>query len=161
PTAQPDSAEPAAGADLVWQTVLSAWSQVLEVEPDEVDPDSGFFDLGGTSLTAVRVHELVRAGLDREFPLSTLFRHSTVRRLTTFLSGDTTPAASAAPAPAPAPAPAGERADEDAVAIVGVALRLPGASDAEEFWANLRGGVESIRRFTDQEMLDAGVPAHV
>ncbi|WP_060893423.1 hybrid non-ribosomal peptide synthetase/type I polyketide synthase [Streptomyces europaeiscabiei] len=155
PTAQPDSAEPAAGADLVWQTVLSAWSQVLEVEPDEVDPDSGFFDLGGTSLTAVRVHELVRAGLDREFPLSTLFRHSTVRRLTTFLSGDTTPAASAAPALA------GERADEEAVAIVGVALRLPGASDAEEFWANLRGGVESIRRFTDQEMLDAGVPAHV
>ncbi|MEV5108020.1 amino acid adenylation domain-containing protein [Streptomyces massasporeus] len=155
PAARPDSAEPAAGDDRVWETVLSAWSQVLELEPDEVDPDSGFFDLGGTSLTAVRVHELVCAGLDREFPLSTLFRHSTVRQLTDFLRGDVTPTAAATTAPA------GERADEDAVAIVGVALRLPGASDAEEFWANLRGGVESIRRFTDQELLDAGVPPHV
>ncbi|OKJ97253.1 hypothetical protein AMK33_30180 [Streptomyces sp. CB02400] len=157
PAPRPELCEPAAGADQVWQTVLSAWSQVLELEPDEVDPDIGFFDLGGTSLTAVRVHELVCAGLDREFPLSTLFRHSTVRQLTTFLRGGATPAAGAAPAPAPAP----EGADEEAVAIVGVALRLPGASDAEEFWANLRGGVESIRRFTDRELLDAGVPAHV
>ncbi|MCX5612951.1 amino acid adenylation domain-containing protein [Streptomyces sp. NBC_00047] len=168
PQPQPEAAESAAGGDRVWETVLSAWSQVLEVEPDEVDPDSGFFDLGGTSLTAVRVHELVRDGLGREFPLATLFRHSTVRQLTTFLRGDTTPAAPAATAPAAA---AEERTgtgtgsdsgpDQDAVAIVGVALRLPGARDAEEFWANLRGGVESIRRFTDQELLDAGVPSSV
>ncbi|MFF7381091.1 amino acid adenylation domain-containing protein [Streptomyces massasporeus] len=160
PVAQPATAEPATAADELWQTVLSAWSQVLGMDPEEVDPDSGFFDLGGTSLTAVRVHELLRAGLEREFPLSALFRHSTVRQLTDFLRGDAAPAASSATAN-PATARAGTRADEDAVAIVGVALRLPGASDAEEFWANLRGGVESIRRFTDQEMLDAGVPAHV
>ncbi|MFC7472661.1 beta-ketoacyl synthase N-terminal-like domain-containing protein [Actinomadura keratinilytica] len=47
------------------------------------------------------------------------------------------------------------------MAVVGIALRLPGATDAKEFWANLRDGVESIRRFTDQELLDAGVPRHV
>ncbi|MEV5879655.1 amino acid adenylation domain-containing protein [Streptomyces sp. NPDC052101] len=155
PTSRPEPSAPAARDDRVWETVLSAWSQVLELEPAEVDPDSGFFDLGGTSLTAVRVHELIRTGLDREFPLSTLFRHSTVRELTTFLRGDSTRTVTAAPAPAE------ERPDEDAVAIVGVALRLPGANDAEEFWANLRGGVESIRRFTDQELLDAGVPRNV
>ncbi len=159
PASQPEPADPAAGGDRVWETVLSAWSQVLELEPAEVDPDSGFFDLGGTSLTTVRVHELIRAGLDRDFPLATLFRYSTVRELTTFLRGDATRAVTAAPDSAAAPA--GERADEDAVAIVGMALRLPGASDAEEFWANLRGGVESIRRFTDQELLDAGVPRSV
>ncbi|MGR4885003.1 SDR family NAD(P)-dependent oxidoreductase, partial [Streptomyces sp. LARHCF249] len=155
PAPQPEPADPAAGDDRVWETVLSAWSQVLELEPAEVDPDSGFFDLGGTSLTAVRVHELVRAGLDIEFPLATLFRHSTVRQLTTFLRGDTAPAVTAATAPA------AERSDEDAVAIVGIALRLPGATGPEQFWANLRGGVESIRRFTDQELSDAGVPRNV
>ncbi|MEU9250575.1 amino acid adenylation domain-containing protein [Streptomyces sp. NPDC048270] len=163
----PRSAEPAAGGDRVWETVLSAWSQVLELEPDEVDPDSGFFDLGGTSLTAVRVHELVRDGLDRDFPLATLFRHSTVRQLAAFLRDDAPRAAAAAPEPAPAPVAvavavaSGERPDGDAVAIVGIALRLPGAGDAEEFWANLRGGVESVRRFTEQELLDAGVPRSV
>ncbi|MFF1714066.1 amino acid adenylation domain-containing protein [Streptomyces sp. NPDC058268] len=159
PQPQPEPADTATDGDQVWETVVSAWSQVLELEPAEVDPDSGFFDLGGTSLTAVRVHELVRAGLDCEFPLSTLFRHSTVRQLTDFLRGDVTPAVTAAPAPETASGR--ERLDEDAVAIVGLALRLPGANGPEQFWQNLRDGVESIRRFTDQEMLEAGVPQHV
>ncbi|MHC3456019.1 amino acid adenylation domain-containing protein [Streptomyces prasinus] len=154
PASRPEPAEPAADGDRVWETVLSAWSQVLGLGPAEVDPDTGFFELGGTSMAAVRVHELIRAGLDREFPLSTLFRHSTVRRLTAFLRGDATPAVTATATPR-------ERSDEDAVAIVGMALRLPGADDAEGFWTNLRGGVESIRRFTDRELLDAGVPRHV
>jgi phthiocerol/phenolphthiocerol synthesis type-I polyketide synthase E len=45
----------------------------------------------------------------------------------------------------------------DGIAIVGMSVRLPGASDLEAFWKNLRDGVESIRFFTDRELLDAGV----
>ncbi|MDY7229539.1 type I polyketide synthase [Hyalangium rubrum] len=33
------------------------------------------------------------------------------------------------------------------IAVVGLACRLPGAANAEEFWANLAGGVESITFF--------------
>ncbi|MER5890868.1 amino acid adenylation domain-containing protein [Streptomyces sp. NPDC001941] len=156
PTEEEAPAAGPAGDNRVWEVVLAAWAEVLELEPSEVDPDSGFFDLGGTSLTAVRVHELVRDGLDREFPLSTLFRHSSVRELAAFLRGDSGPRTATAAAPRER-----EGVDEDAVAIVGVALRLPGANDIEEFWANLRGGVESIRRFTEQELLDAGVSRSV
>ncbi|HEX8146093.1 MAG TPA: polyketide synthase, partial [Pyrinomonadaceae bacterium] len=43
------------------------------------------------------------------------------------------------------------------VAIIGMAGRFPGARDLEEFWRNLRGGVESITFFTDEELLAAGV----
>ena len=43
------------------------------------------------------------------------------------------------------------------IAIVGLAVRLPGASDLTAFWKNLREGVESIRFFTDRELSDAGV----
>lgn len=43
------------------------------------------------------------------------------------------------------------------IAIVGMSVRLPGASDVEAFWKNLREGVESIRFFTDRELADAGV----
>ena len=42
------------------------------------------------------------------------------------------------------------------IAIVGMACRLPGANTVGEFWQNLRAGVESVRRLTRQEMLDAG-----
>jgi acyl transferase domain-containing protein/surfactin synthase thioesterase subunit/acyl carrier protein len=45
------------------------------------------------------------------------------------------------------------------IAIIGIACRLPGARTAAEFWDNLCAGTESIRFFTDQELLDAGVPA--
>ncbi|HEX2191026.1 MAG TPA: type I polyketide synthase, partial [Longimicrobiaceae bacterium] len=45
------------------------------------------------------------------------------------------------------------------VAIVGMAGRFPGAGGVEEFWRNLREGVCSITRFTEEELLAAGIPA--
>lgn len=47
----------------------------------------------------------------------------------------------------------------DSVAIVGMACRFPGAGNIEEFWANLRDGVESISPVSVEEMLDCGVDA--
>jgi acyl transferase domain-containing protein len=43
------------------------------------------------------------------------------------------------------------------VAIIGIAIRFPGADTVEEFWQNLRNGVESITTFTDDELRRAGV----
>jgi len=39
--------------------------------------------------------------------------------------------------------------------------RFPGAKNLAEFWENLRGGVESIRSLSDQELLAAGVDPEV
>ncbi|HLB13365.1 MAG TPA: type I polyketide synthase, partial [Burkholderiales bacterium] len=46
----------------------------------------------------------------------------------------------------------------DAIAIIGMACRLPGASTPTEFWNNLCRGVESIAQFSDEELRQAGVP---
>jgi phthiocerol/phenolphthiocerol synthesis type-I polyketide synthase E len=46
---------------------------------------------------------------------------------------------------------------EDSVAIVGLACRFPGARDLNEYWNNLRQGVESITFFSEQELRDAGI----
>ncbi|MGD2116439.1 MAG: polyketide synthase, partial [Acidobacteriota bacterium] len=46
---------------------------------------------------------------------------------------------------------------EDAIAVVGLGCRFPGARNADEFWRNLCGGVESIRTFSTTELADAGV----
>jgi len=43
------------------------------------------------------------------------------------------------------------------IAIVGLAGRFPGARNLDEFWKNLVGGVESIARLSDQEIIEAGV----
>ncbi len=44
------------------------------------------------------------------------------------------------------------------IAIVGMAIRVPGASTPEAYWANLRDGVESIRFYSDDELRARGVP---
>ncbi len=48
-------------------------------------------------------------------------------------------------------------ASDNDIAIVGMAVRLPGAQSPEEYWYNLRNGVESVRFYTDDELIAAGV----
>ena len=47
--------------------------------------------------------------------------------------------------------------DSSDIAIVGMALRFPGASTPERYWENLCAGVESISFFTDEELRAEGV----
>lgn len=52
--------------------------------------------------------------------------------------------------------PTSDTFDTD-IAVVGMAGRFPGARNTAEFWRNLRDGVESVVRFTDEQLLAAGV----
>lgn len=45
------------------------------------------------------------------------------------------------------------------IAIVGMAGRFPGADSLEEFWQNLKDGVESLAYLSDEELIAAGVGA--
>src|SRR5437868_2002448 len=42
------------------------------------------------------------------------------------------------------------------IAVIGVAGRFPGASNVDEFWHNLRAGIESDKFFSDDELQAAG-----
>jgi acyl transferase domain-containing protein/acyl carrier protein len=57
--------------------------------------------------------------------------------------------------------PAAASYDGSEIAIIGMACRFPGASDVEQFWRNLRAGVESLTRLSDEELAAAGVPAEL
>ncbi len=54
--------------------------------------------------------------------------------------------------------PGADAPDTRDVAIIGMAGRFPGANNLDEFWTNLRDGVESISFFSDAELEAAGVP---
>ena len=49
----------------------------------------------------------------------------------------------------------------DALAVIGMSGRFPGASTVEDFWENLREGVESIRFFSYEELAAGGIPPEV
>lgn len=50
---------------------------------------------------------------------------------------------------------------ETGIAIIGMSGRFPGARNLDEFWQNLRDGVESISSFSEAELLAAGVSAEL
>ncbi len=50
----------------------------------------------------------------------------------------------------------GGAAEGSLIAVIGMAGRFPGAKTVDELWTNVRDGVESIRFFTDEELLAAG-----
>ncbi|MFF4013390.1 beta-ketoacyl synthase N-terminal-like domain-containing protein, partial [Streptomyces sp. NPDC001717] len=49
----------------------------------------------------------------------------------------------------------------DAVAVVGMAGRFPGAGDVAAFWRNVREGVESVSFFSEEELEAEGVSPEV
>ena len=80
------------GADLpdLVPRLLQLWGGLLG--QDDLSPDANFFDAGGTSLTLLRLHDLVQAELGRPVELLTFFRFPTVRRLAEALSAQPGPA---------------------------------------------------------------------
>lgn len=44
------------------------------------------------------------------------------------------------------------------MAVIGMALRFPGADTPEEYWHDIRSGVSHVRPFTDAEFAAAGLP---
>ncbi|MFJ5781465.1 SDR family NAD(P)-dependent oxidoreductase [Streptomyces hydrogenans] len=106
-------------------------------DPDAVERDTNFRDLGFSSLMTVELIESLSAATGRNLSSGLLFDHPTPRELIAHLVGTGTgPDAGrrrAAGRPA-APARTGA-ADEDAIAIVGMACRYPGGiASPEDLW---------------------------
>ena len=43
------------------------------------------------------------------------------------------------------------------IAVIGMVGRFPGAKDIDEFWKNLKNGIESISFFSDEELEETGI----
>jgi iturin family lipopeptide synthetase A len=49
-------------------------------------------------------------------------------------------------------------ANEQQIAIIGMAFRFPGSESQEQLWQNVRSGATIIHQFTDEELVSFGVP---
>ncbi|HEX5717709.1 MAG TPA: amino acid adenylation domain-containing protein [Thermoanaerobaculia bacterium] len=128
------------------RVIAAIWREVIGVE--SVGVDDNFFDLGGHSLLLARVQARLSEILGRELPMVDLFRYPTVGSLAEAVSTEERELPEAV---------AVRPLAHDRIAVVGMAGRFPGARDLDELWRNLRGGVESIRFFGDEELFAAGV----
>jgi thioesterase domain-containing protein/NAD(P)-dependent dehydrogenase (short-subunit alcohol dehydrogenase family) len=74
-----DASQAGAPRDEIEQKLAGFWSELLDV--DTVRLQDGFFDLGGHSLTAVRLFARIRKTWGADLPLATLFRAPTLETL--------------------------------------------------------------------------------
>ncbi|MDQ7808686.1 amino acid adenylation domain-containing protein [Amycolatopsis sp. A133] len=134
-----DAAPRTAGEDL-HRTSAAPSSELAalfeEVTGAPIGPDETFFAAGATSLSLMRFH-LRCAEAGYRFTAADLFEHVTLRDLTRHLESG---------GPAPAASSSRPGADE-AVAVVGMAVRLPGAPDLAAFWDLVVSGRRGIEEF--------------
>jgi amino acid adenylation domain-containing protein len=139
------------------RVLLDIWCSVLAI-PSASTSDT-FFDLGGTSITAVSVAQEIARRFGLEISVLKIFEHPTIAALARFVQGSE--------AEVSVVRKVWEHAQERRkltpsptafdVAIIGAAGRFPGARNLDQLWHNLCQGVESVTTFP-RAALDPLVP---
>ncbi|HEU5382936.1 MAG TPA: SDR family NAD(P)-dependent oxidoreductase [Ktedonobacteraceae bacterium] len=148
------------GDDGYERILTTIWQDALGLE--QVGLYENFFDLGGNSLTGLQVIARLRKALHMPIPVVALFEAPTISMMIDYLRAAT--ATSRIAEEQPYRQQLVQRRDqarkalaEREIAIVAMTGRFPGASSVEQFWQNLRSGMESIAHFTDEELLASGL----
>ena len=68
------------------QAIATVWRELLGLP--EVGLDENFFDLGGNSLLVAQAHVRLQRLLQREFPITDLFTHTTIRAIAAHFGAD-------------------------------------------------------------------------
>ena len=138
------------------QRIAVIWQSVLSVE--EIDKNDNFFELGGSSLRLMQVLGYLQNQLAPTLKVVSLFQYPTIAALAAYLKqSDSKMPSLTRRTSLKAKLRQSVRTQQSDIAVIGMAGRFPGAPNLETFWQNLKGGVESIAFFTDEEMLAAGV----
>lgn len=133
------------------QHLVNLWQDTLHL--DQVGIEDNFFDIGGNSLLIAKIHSQIKGFTNKPVAMVDLFRYPTIQALCNYL--DPTPMVQPMPTVRPHRFQA---ADNQAIAIVGMAGRFPGADSIDQLWQNLANSVESVTFFSDEELLAVGVP---
>ncbi|PBB89684.1 hypothetical protein CK215_26365 [Mesorhizobium sp. WSM3864] len=138
--------------------VAEIWKDLLKL--DTVDVEDNFFDVGGHSLAVVQVQARIQDRLGIDCKILELFEHPTVRTLAAHLASTQADPHSAEDFKNTIGSPGSRmeaKLDRNAVAIIGMAGRFPGAENVDQFWSNLVNGIESIADLDEQTLREAGV----
>jgi amino acid adenylation domain-containing protein len=142
----------------VEKQLANLWCDLLQL--DEIGIDDSFFDLGGNSLAAVRMVRQYHARFGHEIPVVKVFQHPTIAKLAELFeaaSGKTDFLVEAENEARHSRHPQRSGGHEqasarDAIAVVGMSGRFPGAANPDQLWRNLCNSVESISFFTPEEL---------
>ncbi|WP_344641571.1 SDR family NAD(P)-dependent oxidoreductase, partial [Kitasatospora cystarginea] len=122
------------------EILLTVWQDLLG--RSGIEREANFFELGADSLLMIAASRQIKQRLGVALTVTDLFKYSTIAALAEHLAPSSAESVAVA-ATGPGTTAAGTT-DDTAIAVIGMAARLPGADSVEAFWANLVDGVESI-----------------
>ncbi|MFD9465216.1 SDR family NAD(P)-dependent oxidoreductase [Streptomyces sp. NPDC060027] len=119
-------------------------AELLGSDPGDVDPDLAYRDFGYNSLAAVELTSSIGAASGFELPLTLLFDHPTPAAVAKHLLS----ALGFAPADAESPRTVPEPADDEPIAVVGMACRYPaGIASPADLWDVVAAGRDVVSDF--------------
>lgn len=149
---RPDLANPYSPAKTALEKqIASIWAAILEI--DEIGTGDNFFELGGNSLLALKTVTQLRTEYGVVLPITKLYQFPTITQIADFLNPGNKQIISRIKKANP------EQVHE-AIAIIGMEGRFPGANSIEELWAVLAEGRETTSFFKPEEM-DPAIPETV
>ncbi|MBT2572355.1 amino acid adenylation domain-containing protein [Bacillus sp. ISL-51] len=126
--------------------LLSIFSEVLAGK--KVHLNDSYFDMGANSLQLSQIAERIEQRFGRELAVADLFTYPSIADLAAFLSeshAEIKQADTAEP---------GHVSSKD-IAIIGMSLNVPGASDKSDFWDLMEKEKHSIRQYPAPRVKDA------
>ncbi len=106
----------------------------------DLDPETGFFDLGLESIGCLELIDRLSRALETDLPQTLVFDHPSIAQLAGALDG-----LRGGHAPTSAPAPSIRSAHREDVAVVGIGCRFPGGADSPDaFWQVLAEGRDAV-----------------
>jgi acyl transferase domain-containing protein/acyl carrier protein len=127
------------GAETIRAWLVSKLSELIGIAPGELDIREPFASYGLGSTELVSLSGELAEWLGRQLPAELAYECPTIDALARRLADSSSPLE-----PAAGPNRVRE-ATAEAIAIIGIGCRFPGAKDARAFWDLLRNGVDAIR----------------
>ena len=145
--------ESTATADDQMRYARELWLQMLNL--DKCDEQASFFELGGTSMLALQFVNRMNAATGADHSIVDFFSHPNLQAWSEHVrqSAGTQVREQLA-------GKSNESVSHQDIAIVGMAVHVPGAKGLQQYWQNIVDGVESISHFSREEML-IDLPADV
>lgn len=120
---------------------------------DSISIHDNFFELGGNSLKGQRTIAELKQRFGLDLPIIKLYQFPTVFQIARFLEKEGKPKFLNLGTKSP-------KNEEQDVAVIGMALKFPGADSVERLLEILRNGEETISFFS-QEELDISIPEEI
>ncbi|MCR3758486.1 amino acid adenylation domain-containing protein [Clostridium felsineum] len=135
------------------EKLVKIWHEVLGRA--DIGVNDNFFDLGGTSLSLVRLSNKLTEVLKKNIEVVTLFQYPTISTFEEYLTEKSPKSKNHVSNEASN----GNKSRN--IAVIGMSGRFPKSKDVNELWDNLKNGRELISHFSKKELLDLGIKEEI